>query len=185
MATILLSCLLTGIGLSLVLFLFAVPWLAFLDFGYFKAQLRRPASVGAVLGGVAGAGVLFGMLLYLWRDRDTLSWVGRTYGSFLQVELVADFVVLVLGALLLVWPKGAAVGLAAFREGLRQPMFWFFTILGIVLLLITPIVPYFTFGEDFKMVKELGFSVIMLFSAAFGVLAAAMSISEEIEGRTA
>src|SRR5262249_41636221 len=38
---------------------------------------------------------------------------------------------------------------------------------------------------DFKMVKELGYDTIMLFAAAFGVLAASISISEEIEGRTA
>jgi ABC-type transport system involved in multi-copper enzyme maturation permease subunit len=35
------------------------------------------------------------------------------------------------------------------------------------------------------MMKELGFDIIMLFAVVFGALAAAMSISEEIEGRTA
>src|SRR5207302_799209 len=43
----------------------------------------------------------------------------------------------------------------------------------------------FTFGEDYIMVKELGFDIIMMNAAALGVLAAAMSITEEIEGRTA
>ena len=35
------------------------------------------------------------------------------------------------------------------------------------------------------MMKQIGFDVVMLSAALFGVLAASMSISEEIEGRTA
>jgi hypothetical protein len=84
-----------------------------------------------------------------------------------------------------VWPKGAAVARAAFREGYRQPMFWMLLGLAVVLMVIAPFLPYWTFGEDYIMVKEMGFDTIMLAAAAFGVLAAAMSISEEIEGRTA
>jgi len=87
--------------------------------------------------------------------------------------------------LLLVWPKGGAVALASFRECLRHPMFWFIFVLALLLLLTMPIVPYFTFGEDFKMVKDLGYSTILLAAGGFGVLAASMLISEEIEGRTA
>ena len=45
--------------------------------------------------------------------------------------------------------------------------------------------PYFTFGDDYKMMKQIGFDVVMLAAVLFGVLAASMSISEEIEGRTA
>jgi hypothetical protein len=50
---------------------------------------------------------------------------------------------------------------------------------------VSPFIPYFTFGEDFKMVQELGYDTIMLCAMLFGVLAAAISISDEIEGRTA
>ena len=35
------------------------------------------------------------------------------------------------------------------------------------------------------MMKQIGFDVVMLSAVLFGVLAASMSISEEIEGRTA
>jgi ABC-type transport system involved in multi-copper enzyme maturation permease subunit len=65
-------------------------------------------------------------------------------------------------------------------------MFWF--IVGIALFLmciLTPLLPYFTFGEDYKMVQELGYGIIMLAAGCFGILNASMSISEEIEGRTA
>jgi hypothetical protein len=50
---------------------------------------------------------------------------------------------------------------------------------------VAPFVPYFTFGEDFVMMQGLGFDTVMLASLFFGVLAASVSISEEIEGRTA
>ena len=47
------------------------------------------------------------------------------------------------------------------------------------------VIPYFTFGDDYKMMKQIGFDIVMLAAVLFGVLAASMSISEEIEGRTA
>jgi ABC-type transport system involved in multi-copper enzyme maturation permease subunit len=47
------------------------------------------------------------------------------------------------------------------------------------------VVPYFTFGEDHLVVKQLGYDTIMLAAVLFGTLAASLSISEEIEGRTA
>src|SRR5439155_17893252 len=53
------------------------------------------------------------------------------------------------------------------------------------LMMFSPFLPYFTFGEDFKMVHELGYDITMLAGVLFTVLAASMSISEEIEGRTA
>ena len=68
-----------------------------------------------------------------------------------------------LGVMLLVWPKGGAVALAAFREGYRQPMFWLLIVLSRrSLLVVSMVIPYFTFGDDFKMMKQLGFDMVML-----------------------
>src|SRR5260370_3414645 len=64
-------------------------------------------------------------------------------------------------------------------------MFWLLGGAAFLLIGVSPFVPYFTFGEDLKMVKELGYSLTMLAAAAFAVIAASMSVSEEIEGRTA
>src|SRR5438105_1298247 len=58
-------------------------------------------------------------------------------------------------------------------------------ILATVLMFISIFIPYFTFGEDYLMVKQLGYDLIMLAAVLFGTLAASLSISEEIEGRTA
>src|SRR5262249_54085554 len=66
-----------------------------------------------------------------------------------------------------------------------RPLFWLLSGLAFAALTVAPFWPYFTFGEDHIMVKELGLDTVMLFAALFGILAASLSISEEIEGRTA
>jgi ABC-type transport system involved in multi-copper enzyme maturation permease subunit len=110
---------------------------------------------------------------------------GYVYGAVLQLQLTADFFIIFIWLMLLVWPKGGAVAQAAFREGIRQPMFWLLAFLAWLAIFISPFVPYFTFGEDLIVVKELGYDTIMLFSVVFGCLAASLFVSEEIEGRTA
>jgi hypothetical protein len=64
-------------------------------------------------------------------------------------------------------------------------MFWVIVGSAVTALTFWPFLPYFTFGEDYIMVKELGYDTIMLAAVVFGTIAAGMSISEEIEGRTA
>jgi ABC-type transport system involved in multi-copper enzyme maturation permease subunit len=87
--------------------------------------------------------------------------------------------------LTLVLPKTGAVALAAYREGWRQPMFWLIFAGAFIAIWIAVVLPYFTFGDDFKMMKQIGFDIIMLAALLFGTLAASISVSEEIEGRTA
>jgi ABC-type transport system involved in multi-copper enzyme maturation permease subunit len=171
--------------LCLLQALAALPWLWVLDPDLARQQLRRPVvwgylALGSILVGAAGA-----FLVFSGADRDTLAGWGRVYGSVLQLQLSANFFVFAFAIMLYFWPKGGAVALAAFREGIRQPMFWLLTLAGLLLIAISPFIPYFTFGEDYKMVKELGYSQMLLFTAAFAVIAASTSISEEIEGRTA
>jgi hypothetical protein len=115
----------------------------------------------------------------------TLEAIGYIYGVVLQIQLLIDAFILIFAVLLSVWPKGGAIALAAFREGVRQPMFWLLFGIAFLAMSISPLVPYFTFGEDHLVVRELGYDTIMLFAAVFGALAASLSISEEIEGRTA
>jgi len=167
----------------------ALPWIAVLDPLAFKGWLRRARSsllgiqvVGGIIIALVAGVVLFRVYV---TDRDQLLFWGRVYASLLQLQLTADALVLVFVLLLKLWPQGAAVTLAAFREGIRQPMFWLLTLAALLMLFISPWLPYFTFGEDLKMVKEIGYDTIMLAATAFGVLAASMSISEEIEGKTA
>ncbi|MFI4983243.1 MAG: ABC transporter permease, partial [Nevskiales bacterium] len=164
----------------------ALPWLIVL--------LRTPNRswlkwVGLGLAGIVALRLgkaLLAMLVALPSTTDpVLEYLGRAYGSLLHLQLAADLFIGVFWLLLRFWPKGAAVALAAFREGIRQPMFWLIVGFALVVMAIIPFVPYFTFGEDYLMVKELGQDIIMLMALVFGAILASTSISEEIEGRTA
>ncbi len=85
----------------------------------------------------------------------------------------------------LIFPKVAAIALSAMREGLAQPLFWVILPVGAFLLLLFIWIPYNTFGEDIKMLKDTGLMLIMLLSIVLAVWNASTSIANEIEGRTA
>lgn len=202
---------LTGIALILLQFVVALPWLIVGARSVLRSQFRADqdrksgtappsehqslwawlqssaglTALGILLVGLLLMGLVLGMALNLMSDPEVMRAWGRRYASILQLQLYADLFVLFFGVLTLVWPKGASVALAAFREGYRQPTFWLITLFGLGLMSITPFLPYFTFGEDYVVVQELGYDAVMLCAMLFGVLAAATSISEEIEGRTA
>jgi hypothetical protein len=183
------------LGLMLVQFIAAVPWLLAWTWQPKhpdkspkktpSARLTPLTALGGALGIALGGGLFLGWFLDGVQTSATLDGYGKVFGSTLQLQLHIDLLVIIFAVMTWLWPKGAAVARAAFREGYRQPMFWLLFGLSFLFIFLSIFVPYFTFGEDYIMVKELGFDTIMLAAAAFGVLAAALSISEEIEGRTA
>jgi ABC-type transport system involved in multi-copper enzyme maturation permease subunit len=85
----------------------------------------------------------------------------------------------------LLLPKVAAISWATAKECLSQPLFYVLLAIGAAALLIFPIFPYFTFGEDVKVVKDTGLVLIMVLSVILALWTASVSIAEEIEGRTA
>lgn len=85
----------------------------------------------------------------------------------------------------LVFPKTAAIARTTAKEAMSQPLFFVVLVVGVVALLLFPFVPYNTFGEDVKMLKDGSLTVIMLLSIALAVWTASVSVSDEIEGRTA
>ena len=182
---------LIGVLLVLVQVLAAVPWLLAVNWSTLGQRLQNPtvlfrlARLGPPLLVVLVLALVPALLPDLIQDPGTLEVCGRCYGAVLHAQLAADLLVAVFAVLLLAWPKGGAVALAAFREGIRQPMFWLLAVLAMGAMLVSPYIPYFTFGEDHKMVEELGYDTIMGVALLFGTLAASLSISEEIEGRTA
>jgi hypothetical protein len=193
---------LIGAGLLVVQILAALPWIAaafgegrsFSEFYLSFFQTRNAAgriatSPMAILGTLAivvvGVLALPAVFLYSVEGREGLEMAGRGYGAVLQLQLVFDFFVFAITALLRVWPKGGAIALSAFREGVRQPMYWLLACSAFVLLTVFIFLPYFTFGEDHIMYKELGYDTIMLIAVVFGALAASMFVTDEIEGRTA
>jgi ABC-type transport system involved in multi-copper enzyme maturation permease subunit len=174
-----------GAVLTLIQALAALVWFSALDPQLVRRQLRSLPFWGWAAVVIAGAGLVEGFLLAAsTADQGLVRW-GRIYMAVLHLQLIADLFVVVFWLTLRFWPKGGGVALAAFREGLRQPMFWLlFVTVGILMFVVT-LLPYFTLGEDFKMVEELEFDLTMLAAVVFGVIMASMSISEEIEGRTA
>jgi hypothetical protein len=180
------NLLLGGVVLATVQFIAALPWLWAIDPKGFRDAAKSPTSVGYAVLGLIGAGVGVAAFLAYKGESTALVWYGRyLYGAVLHLQLIIDLFLLMPHALVLVAPKTGAVAQAAFRESCRQPMFWLITLGANKLIWLSVAVPYFTFGDDYKMMKQIGFDVVMLSAVLFGVLAASMSISEEIEGRTA
>jgi len=85
----------------------------------------------------------------------------------------------------LVAPKVAAIGRTTAKEALSQPLFYVLLTIGVFCLILFPFVPYNTLGEDIKMVKDEGLTLIMVLSIILALWTASGSIADEIEGRTA
>ncbi len=100
--------------------------------------------------------------------------------------LIAVAALMALGALLRwVAPKIAAIGWTTSKEAMSQPLFYVLLAIGVFGLILFPFVPYNTLGEDIKMVKDEGLTLIMILSILMALWTASVSIAEEIEGRTA
>jgi hypothetical protein len=81
--------------------------------------------------------------------------------------------------------KTMAIAQAAYRESIRQPLFWVLLLASMFFMFLAVFIPYFTLGEDLKMMKDLQLDAILLPCLILTIVTAALSIAEEIEGRTA
>jgi ABC-type transport system involved in multi-copper enzyme maturation permease subunit len=186
------STFLVSVLLLLIQMLAALPWVLLVfvkrEDMLFALRNRSPRTnwlVGRLLIALAVLIVLPLVSTSTVSASGTLEAIGYLYGVILQLQLLADALILLFALLLWIWPKSGAIALAAFREGIRQPMFWLLFGAAFLLMTVSPFIPYFTFGEDHLVVKDIGYDTIMMVAVIFGALAASMSISEEIEGRTA
>jgi ABC-type Na+ efflux pump permease subunit len=82
-------------------------------------------------------------------------------------------------------PKLAAIASTTAKEAMSQPFFYVLIGLGVVLIFLFLILPYNTLGEDVKMVKSEGLTLIKLLAIMLAVWTASVSVANEIEGRTA
>jgi ABC-type transport system involved in multi-copper enzyme maturation permease subunit len=94
--------------------------------------------------------------------------------------LVVSFVLL-----RLLFPRVMAVATTTAKEAMAQPLYLIVLLLGSTLLLITVFIPYNTFGEDVKVLKDFNLSFVMILSIFVALWTASVGIAEEIEGRTA
>jgi len=79
----------------------------------------------------------------------------------------------------------AAIAAATTKEAIGQPIFTVALVVGAVLLVAFIVIPYNTFGEDVKMLKDSSLTLIKVLALLVVVWTASVSVAEEIEGRTA
>lgn len=82
-------------------------------------------------------------------------------------------------------PGVSNIALATSKEAIAQPLFLLFLGGGALALVAYVYIPYNTFGEDVKMLKDSGLTTIMVLSIIFALWTASVSVADEIEGRTA
>jgi ABC-type transport system involved in multi-copper enzyme maturation permease subunit len=82
-------------------------------------------------------------------------------------------------------PKMAAVALSTAKSEIAQPLYAILMAAGIFLLLMFVFIPYNTFGDDIKQLKDSGLSLILVLGILQAVWAASTSVADEVEGKTA
>ena len=185
MTTPFLNLFFAGLVLAAAQIIAALPWLWAIDPRGFRKSIKDPTILGYAVGALVGTALVLGWYMSEHRIVAKLNEYGYYYGAILHAQLAIDLLILMPQVLLLISPKAGAVALSAFREGWRQPIFWLVAILATLIITVSMVFPYFTFGEDYKMFKQMGFDIVMMAAALFGLLTSSISINEEIEGRTA
>lgn len=82
-------------------------------------------------------------------------------------------------------PKLAAVALSTTKSDIAQPLYAILMALGIFGLIVFVFIPYNTFGDDIKQLKDSGLSLILIICVFQAVWAASTSVADEVEGKTA
>lgn len=108
-------------------------------------------------------------------------------GSNLQWGLVIAAGVGLLAALLAhaYLTKSGIIARATTKEAIRQPVFLLAMAIAMVLLLVNTVLPFFSLGEDVKMLKDCGLATILISSLLIAIWTASTSVADEIEGKTA
>ena len=81
--------------------------------------------------------------------------------------------------------KAGIISRSTTKEAVRQPIFLLCMALSIAVLLLNFVVPFFTLGDDVKMVKDCGLATILITGLLISVWTASTSVADEIEGKTA
>jgi ABC-type transport system involved in multi-copper enzyme maturation permease subunit len=119
----------------------------------------------------------------------TIAWlVSPVYREMYAVPLIAAGVAIFFIAFMCLSalsPKVSAIALATFKTEIGQPLFLLVLVIGLGFILLSIYFPYNTFGEDIKMYKDSGMTLIRVLAIFAAIWAASKSVAEEIEGRTA
>ena len=77
------------------------------------------------------------------------------------------------------------IALATAKEAIRQPVFLLLLCLVLVFNLVNTYIPFFTLGDDVKMLKDCGLATILIAGLILAIWTSSTSIADEIEGKTA
>jgi ABC-type transport system involved in multi-copper enzyme maturation permease subunit len=82
-------------------------------------------------------------------------------------------------------PKASAIALSAAKSEISQPLPVILMVLVALAIVLFVFLPFHTFGEDIKLLKDCGITLILIVATFQAVWSASTSVSEEIEGKTA
>ncbi len=104
--------------------------------------------------------------------------------NWTATAIVAACCLLALGAFDFL-TKAGIIARATTKEAVRQPVFWLCFGLAVVLLVVNTFLPFFSLGDDVKMLKDCGLATLLISSLLISVWTASTSVADEIEGKTA
>jgi len=81
--------------------------------------------------------------------------------------------------------RAGVIARATTKEAIRQPLFPLLMALALISLVTNTFLPFFSFGEDFKMLMDCGLATILICGLLLAVWTSNTSIADEIEGKTA
>ncbi len=81
--------------------------------------------------------------------------------------------------------QAGMIARATRKEAVRQPVFLLLLAIAALVLLVNTWLPFFSFGDDVKMLKDCGLATILICGLLLAVWTASTSIADEIEGKTA
>ncbi len=113
------------------------------------------------------------------------TWLRPLWLVGLGVIIALAFLAAITAALRWAAPKVSAIARTTAKEAAAQPLFYVILAIGVTGLILFPFIPYNTFGEDVKIVKDTGLTLIMILGVILALWTASVSIADEIEGRTA
>ena len=129
------------------------------------------------LGSLLSFGTLVLAADELTEVRDLRSTLGVTAGGF--AVLIALLVAFLYNT------RAGIIARATCKEALRQPVFAVLLSVGLLTLLFNTYVPFFSLGDDVKMLEICGLATILISGMLLAIWTSSMSIADEIEGKTA
>ena len=81
--------------------------------------------------------------------------------------------------------RSGIIARATMVEAIRQPIFLLILVTALILNVLNTIVPFFSLGDDYKMLMDCGLATILICSLLLATWTASTSIADEIEGKTA